>query len=127
MSDAVTLIHIRKYRPLDIGFPAPGAYSGKIVLILPDPDPTILSRLAPGGSEPVTLEIETADTVLASDIYVMVQKNIPTLEKLSKDHASPINKRFAQHFITSMHKTRNSGNTKIKLGGGIDPLESLYD
>lgn len=91
MSDAVTFVHIRSYQPLNIAFPAPGIYQGKIVLVLPPLDPTPLSRLT-SQEEPVTVSfnVPEAKGITALQLRVLIVRDVEKLKAISQRFGMPL-------------------------------------
>jgi len=103
------MIQVRKYKPLEVGFPAPGIYAGLIYIILPHPDPTVLARMAPGGSSPPLLKVYLDNDMTAEDILEFIKKQVPALIKASAGVASPLFEQFYQHLhvITTRKRTKD--------------------
>lgn len=123
-----TIISVRKYRPLSMSFPAPGVYHGKIMLVLPGPDRTILSRLAGEGSSPIVIEIEV-ESITALDIYELVTSQIPALEQLSRKFSRPLFEKLYALLSLSVSRQdrRDYAAQNSALGGSSNPLEAPPD
>jgi hypothetical protein len=89
-SSAPTLIKISHFKPLRISFPAPGTYRGEVALILPDGDPTILSRITGNGGDPVAVRFFLDEPMTAAEMYMLIKENLPYLQGVAKENASPI-------------------------------------
>lgn len=126
MSRPTTLITVRKYRPLDICFPPPGVYIGLVAVVLPNPDPVVLSRLTENGSQPPMLTMTCEEPISAREIYEIIKKKVPELERLSREVSSPVNAALLQRLQIARALDRGGGRkpTIAPTSGADNPLEA---
>lgn len=112
------IVHVRRFSPLDVSFPAPGIYQGQIWIVLPTLDPTNITRfMNAGGVEPLVLIIENDEPIGAGDILRFIKKNCRALASQSKRfsqqiHHSPINDLLLTSYPA---KTRNAPVSRSDL------------
>jgi hypothetical protein len=120
------MIQVRKYKPLEVGFPAPGIYAGLIYIILPHPDPTVLARMAPGGSSPPLLKVYLDNDMTAEDILEFIKRQVPALIKASAGVASPLFEKFYQHLhVITTRKTTYDTKYYDRVDKPTNPLDTI--
>lgn len=115
------IVHLRCFKPLSVGFPAPGVYNS-VLLVLPDLEPSILSRISSArGSQPAGVFFDFGFQVHAAEVLEFIKKNLEALENYHASFASPIQRSiFFRLRVTSTRPTAQG-----PVAGPIDPLEEV--
>lgn len=115
------MVHLRSFKPLNVAFPAPGIYR-KVVLVLPDLEPSVLSRLSESGSEPLSLILDFEQDISARSLLNFITENLEELQGYHAGYASPLHRSIFSRLHLSTNRERMG-----KLIAVENPLEAPQD
>lgn len=116
-TQALSIVHLRAFKPLSVAFPAPGVYR-RIMLVLPPLEPSVLFRLTPAGGEPLSLILDFGRQVSAQELLALITRDLEELIQIHSGAASPYNRSIFLRLHLSLNRERM---------GTLDVLENPLD